>query len=49
MTSTIFRSACASLLCFLLTAANAAEVQVAVSANFAEPIKAVAAVFEKTT
>ena len=49
MTSTILRSACAALLCFLFTAANAAEVQVAVSANFAEPIKAVAAVLEKTT
>ena len=45
----IFRSACALLSCVLLTAVNAADVQVAVAANFAEPIKAVAAVLEKTT
>ena len=34
---------------FTHTAAHAAEAQVAVAANFAEPIKAIAAVLEKTT
>ena len=49
MSPTHFRSATAFLLSIFLTAANAAEVQVAVAANFAEPIKAVAAVLEKST
>jgi len=44
-------SALSVLLCtaFTHTAAQAAEAQVAVAANFAEPIKAIAAVLEKTT
>ncbi|QBM29526.1 molybdate ABC transporter substrate-binding protein [Hydrogenophaga pseudoflava] len=44
-------SALSVLLCtaFTHTAAQAAEAQVAVAANFAEPIKAIAAVLQKTT
>ncbi len=44
-------SSLTALLCVSLaqTAAHAAEAQVAVAANFAEPIKAIAAVLEKTT
>jgi molybdate transport system substrate-binding protein len=44
-------SALSALLCaaFAHTAAHAAEAQVAVAANFAEPIKAIAAVLQKTT
>lgn len=44
-------SALSAFLCaaFAQTAAHAAEAQVAVAANFAEPIKAIAAVLEKTT
>lgn len=44
-------SALSAILCaaFTHTAAHAAEAQVAVAANFAEPIKAIAAVLQKTT
>ena len=44
-------SALSALLCAAFThpAAHAAEAQVAVAANFAEPIKAIAAVLQKTT
>lgn len=44
-------SSMSALLCaaFTHTAAHAAEAQVAVAANFAEPIKAIAAVLQKTT
>lgn len=44
-------SSMSALLCaaFAHTAAHAAEAQVAVAANFAEPIKAIAAVLQKTT
>ncbi len=43
------RSLVAPWLLFLAGALHAAEAQVAVAANFAEPIKAIAAVLEKTT
>jgi molybdate transport system substrate-binding protein len=43
------RSLLPALLLSMASASNAAEVQVAVAANFAEPIKAIAAVLEKTT
>ena len=44
-------SSLSALLCAALAqgAAHAAEAQVAVAANFAEPIKAIAAVLQKTT
>lgn len=44
-------SALSAFLCVVVahTAAHAAEAQVAVAANFAEPMKAIAAVLEKTT
>ena len=44
-------SALSAIVCaaFAHSAAHAAEAQVAVAANFAEPIKAIAAVLEKTT
>ncbi|MFC3685244.1 molybdate ABC transporter substrate-binding protein [Hydrogenophaga luteola] len=44
-------SSLSALLCaaFAHTAAHAAEAQVAIAANFAEPIKAIAAVLQKTT
>lgn len=43
------RSLLPALLFFMADALHAAETQVAVAANFAEPIKAIAAVLEKTT
>lgn len=47
----LLRSSFSALLCSLLMhcAAHAAEANVAVAANFAEPMKAVAAVLQKTT
>lgn len=44
-----FRRALSGLLVLLCASAQADEVQVAVAANFAGPMKAIAAVFEKTT
>ena len=43
------RSLMSACLLFMAGALHAAETQVAVAANFAEPIKAIAAVLEKTT
>ena len=43
------RSLLPALLLSMASASHAAEAQVAVAANFAEPIKAIAAVLEKTT
>lgn len=43
------RSLLSACLMFMAGALHAAEAQVAVAANFAEPIKAIAAVLEKTT
>lgn len=43
------RSLLPTLLFFMVSALHAAETQVAVAANFAEPVKAIAAVLEKTT
>ncbi|HEY1104461.1 MAG TPA: molybdate ABC transporter substrate-binding protein [Burkholderiaceae bacterium] len=44
-----FRHALAGLIALACASAHADEVQVAVAANFAGPMKAIAAVFEKTT